>query len=72
MSSYVLRWQRGLLSGEIKMYYTYGNLSTLKEKAKNKAEDDKVVFVSIDKIEEVIKDTRTEKMIEYIENNTIK
>ncbi|MFR8871861.1 MAG: hypothetical protein ACLVIH_17915 [Paraclostridium sordellii] len=72
MSNHVLRWQKGLLSGEVKMYYTYGHLSTLKEKAKNIAEDDKVVFVSIDKIEEVIKDTRTEKMIEYIENNTIK
>lgn len=71
MSTYILRWQRGLFSGEVKMYYTYGYLNTLKEKAIEIAKNDDVVFVSIDKIDEVIKDTRTEKMIEYVENNTI-
>ena len=72
MSDYVLRWQIGLLSGEVKMYYTYGYLSVLRDKAKSIINDDKVVFVSIDKVEEVLKDTRTEKMIEYIDNNAIK
>ena len=31
MSTYILRWQKGILSGEIKMYYTYGYLNTLRE-----------------------------------------
>lgn len=28
-------------------------------------EDDKILFITIDKTEEIIKDTRTEKLIEY-------
>lgn len=71
MSTYILRWQKGLFSGEVKMYYTYGHLNTLREKAKKIAEDNKVVFVSIDKVEEIIKDIRTQRMIEYMECDTI-
>lgn len=68
---YVLRWQRGLINDEVKLYYTYGSINTLREKAKPLANDDKIVFISIDKIEEVIKDTRSKKIMEYIENNTL-
>lgn len=63
MSKYVLRWQRGLTNDEVKIHYTYGHIDTLREKAKMIAKDDKILFVTIDKIEEVIKDTRTEEFI---------
>lgn len=72
MSTHILRWQKGLFNEEVKLYYTYGHIDTLREKAKVIANNDKVVYVTIDKIEEVIKDTRTEKMMEYIELNTIR
>lgn len=29
------------------------------------AKDDKILFITIDKTEEIIKDTKTEKLIEY-------
>lgn len=68
---YILRWQRGLINDEVKLYYTYGSINTLREKAKPLANNDKIVFISIDKVEEVIKDTRSKKIMEYIENNTL-
>ena len=34
MSKYVLRWQYGLFNNEVKIHYTYGDIDTLKEKAK--------------------------------------
>lgn len=71
MSKYVLRWQKGIVNDHIKIHYTYGHINTLREKAKVLAEDDKIVYITIDKVEEVIKDTRTEKVIEFLENNTI-
>ncbi|OXX82519.1 hypothetical protein AVM15_18155 [Paraclostridium benzoelyticum] len=72
MSKYILRWQYGIFQDEVKIHYTYGHIDTLRQKAKVIAKDNKVVFISIDKVEEVIKDIRTEKMIEYVENNEIK
>ncbi|CEK34552.1 MAG: hypothetical protein MJH09_10770 [Cetobacterium sp.] len=72
MNEYILRWQYGIFQEKVKIHYTYGHIDTLREKAKAIAKDDRVVFISIDKVEEVIKDTRTEKMMKYIENNTIK
>ena len=72
MSKYILRWQYGILQDEVKIHYTYGYINNLREKAEVIAKDDRVVFISIDKVEEVLKDIRTEKMIEYAENNTIK
>ena len=65
MSKYVLRWQYGLFNDEVKIHYTYGHIDTLKEKAKVLAKDDNILVITIDKIEEIIKDTRTEKLIEY-------
>ncbi|MDU1456370.1 MAG: hypothetical protein E6912_16405 [Paeniclostridium sordellii] len=72
MSTYILRWQYGIFQDKVKIHYTYGHIDTLREKAKVIAKDDRVVFISIDKVEEVLKDTRNEKVMEYIENNTIK
>ena len=40
MNRYVLRWQYGLFSHEVKIHYTYGDIDTLKEKAKVLAKDD--------------------------------
>ena len=65
MNRYVLRWQYGLFNNEVKIHYTYGHIDTLKEKAKVLAKDDNILVITIDKIEEIIKDTRTEKLIEY-------
>lgn len=71
MSNYVLRWQRGLTTGEVKIHYTYGHIDTLREKAKAIAQDDKVLYVTIDKVEEVIKDTREEEFIKRIEGKVL-
>ena len=65
MNRYVLRWQYGLFNNEVKIHYTYGDIDTLREKAKVLAKDDNILVITIDKIEEIIKDTRTEKLIEY-------
>lgn len=65
MNRYVLRWQYGLFNNEVKIHYTYGDIDTLREKAKVLAKDDKILVITIDKTEEIIKDTRTEKLIEY-------
>ena len=63
MSKYVLRWQYGLFNNEVKIHYTYGHIDTLREKAKVLAKDDKILVITIDKVEEVIKDIRNEKLI---------
>ena len=65
MNRYVLRWQYGLFNNDVKIHYTYGDIDTLREKAKVLTKDDKILFITIDKTEEIIKDTRTEKLIEY-------
>ena len=65
MSKYVLRWQYGLFNNVVKIHYTYGHIDTLREKAKVLAKDDKILVITIDKVEEVIKDIRNEKLIEY-------
>lgn len=59
MNRYVLRWQYGLFNSEVKIHYTYGDIDTLREKAKVLAKNDKILVITIDKIEEIIKDTRT-------------
>lgn len=64
MSEYVLRWQYGLFNDEVKIHYTYGHINTLREKAKVLAKNDKIVYITIDKIEEVIKDIRAEKIMQ--------
>lgn len=71
MSKYVLRWQMGLLLENIKIHYTYGSKEMLRQKAEVLAKDDKILFITIDKIDEVIKDTRNQKMMEYFEDEGV-
>ncbi|HGM3774721.1 TPA: hypothetical protein ACKOHV_003033 [Clostridioides difficile] len=71
MSKYVLRWQMGLLLENIKIHYTYGSKEMLRQKAEVLAKDDKILFITIDKIDEVIKDTRSQKMAEYFEGEGV-
>ncbi|EGT5272721.1 hypothetical protein KWL13_014150 [Clostridioides difficile] len=71
MSKYVLRWQMGLLLENIKIHYTYGSKEMLRQKAEVLAKDDKILFITIDKIDEVIKDTRSQKMAEYFEDEGV-
>lgn len=70
-NDYVLRWQRGLTNDEVKINYTYGHIDTLREKAKSIVKDEKVLYVTIDKIEEVIKDTRTEEFVNRIKKEIL-
>lgn len=72
MSKYVLRWQKGLLLDERKINYSCGSIENLKKKAELLAKDDKILLVTIDKVEEVIKDTRSQKMAEYFEDEGVK
>lgn len=67
MSKYILRWQYGLFNEDVKIHYTYGHINTLREKAKVLAKNEKILYITIDKTEEVIKDVREEKLIEYME-----
>ena len=69
MSKYILRWQYGLLNDEIKIHYTYGHINTLREKAKVLAENEKILYITIDEVKEVIKDTREEEYFKYINQN---
>ncbi|MCJ0225696.1 hypothetical protein JY758_19255 [Clostridioides difficile] len=71
MSKYVLRWQMGLLLENRRIHYTYGSKEMLRQKAEVLAKDDKILFITIDKIDEVIKDTRNQKMIEYFEDEGV-
>lgn len=72
MSKYVLRWQYGLLSGKIKTHYTYGHIDVLREKAKILAKNEKILYITIDEIKEVIKDTREEEFLKMCQMNSIK
>ena len=67
MSKYVLRWQYGVFAAENKTHYTYGGLDMLRYKASVLAENNKITYITIDKVEEVIKDTRLEKALELLE-----
>ena len=66
MSKYVLRWQYGVFAGETRTHYTYGNLDTLKYKAKELAKNNKIVYVTIDEVKEVIKDIRLQTAEELL------
>lgn len=66
MSKYVLRWQYGVFAGETRTHYTYGNLDTLKYKAKELAKNNKIVYITIDEIKEVIKDIRLQTAEELL------
>ena len=60
MSKYVLRWQYGVFAGKTKTHYTYGSLDMLKYKAEELAKNDKITYITIDEVREVIKDIRLE------------
>lgn len=60
MSKYVLRWQYGVFAGETRTHYTHGNLDVLRRKARQLYKDDKITYITIDEVKEVIKDTRLE------------
>ncbi|HDN3384414.1 TPA: hypothetical protein P1M79_003592, partial [Clostridioides difficile] len=55
MSKYVLRWQIGLSLENRKIHYTYGSKEALRKKAKALAKDENIVLITIDKVDEVIK-----------------
>lgn len=58
MSEYVLRWQYGVFVGETRTHYTYGGLDLLRYKAGELSKNDKITYITIDEVKEVIKDTR--------------
>lgn len=60
MSKYVLRWQYGVFAGDTRTHYTYGSLDNLRDKAKYLVENKDICYITIDKVEEVIKDIRLE------------
>ncbi|MBP3928165.1 MAG: hypothetical protein J6D47_01190 [Peptostreptococcaceae bacterium] len=66
MSKYVLRWQYGVFAGETRTHYTYGNLDMLKYKAKELAKNNKIVYITIDEVKEVIKDIRLQTAEELL------
>ena len=57
---YVLRWQYDVFSGETKTHYAYGSIDVLRGKAEVLAQNDKITYITIDEVKEVIKDTRLE------------
>ncbi|EMJ5969819.1 hypothetical protein SI863_003698, partial [Clostridioides difficile] len=65
---YILRWQIGLSLENRKIHYTYGSKEALRKKAKALAKDENIVLITIDKVDEVIKNTISEKIIERFEN----
>ncbi|MCR1705899.1 hypothetical protein NMJ55_006775 [Clostridioides difficile] len=68
MYEYILRWQIGLSLENRKIHYTYGSKDVLRDKAKVLAKDENIVLITIDKVDEVIKNTISEKIIERFEN----
>ncbi|EIS9523881.1 TPA: hypothetical protein ACSVPQ_001607 [Clostridioides difficile] len=68
MYEYILRWQIGLLLENGKIHYTYGSKEALRKKAKALAKDENIVLITIDKVDEVIKNTISEKIIERFKN----
>ncbi|HBG4507953.1 TPA: hypothetical protein KQE25_003600 [Clostridioides difficile] len=68
MSKYVLRWQIGLSLENRKIHYTYGSKEALRKKAKALVKDENIVLITIDKVDEVIKNTISEKIIERFKN----
>lgn len=63
---YVLRWQYGVFAGETITHHTYGGLDMLKYKAKELAKNNKITYITIDEVKEVIKDTRLQSAEELI------
>ncbi|MBH6887679.1 hypothetical protein O7C29_10150 [Clostridioides difficile] len=58
----------GLSLENRKIHYTYGSKEALRKKAKALAKDENIVLITIDKVDEVIKNTISEKIIERFEN----
>ena len=59
MTRYVLRWEYNVYEN-YKSCYTYGNINTLREKAKELSKDTRITYITIDEVKEVIKDSRYE------------
>lgn len=55
-----------MFAGETKTHYTYGSLDMLKYKAEELAKNDKITYITIDEVREVIKDIRTQKAEELL------
>ncbi|HBG8371322.1 TPA: hypothetical protein ACKOO3_000853 [Clostridioides difficile] len=68
MYEYILRWQIGLSLENRKIHYTYGSKEALRKKAKALAKDENIVLITIDKVDEIIKNTISEKIIERFKN----
>lgn len=66
MNKYILRWQKGVTKKRI--YYTYGSLDVLRKKAEELKKDSRICYITIDKIYEVVKDTREEEVLKFINN----
>jgi hypothetical protein len=60
VGKYILRWQYGVFAGETKTHHTRGNLDMLRYKAGELAKNDKITYILINEVKEVIKDTRLE------------
>ncbi|MBY2819712.1 hypothetical protein KLM08_18095 [Clostridioides difficile] len=58
----------GLSLENRKIHYTYGSKEALRKKAKALAKDENIVLITIDKVDEVIKNTISEKIIERFKN----
>lgn len=71
MSKYVLRWQYGVFATETETHYTYGGLDMLRYKANELAKNDKITYITIDEVKEVIKDTRLETAENILKCNNI-
>ena len=66
MNKYILRWQYGVFAGETRTHYTRGNLDMLRYKSEELAKNDKITYITIDEVKEVIKDTRFEMVEELL------
>ena len=66
MSKYVLRWQYGVFVGETRTHYTHGSLDMLRYKANELSKDNKITYITIDEVKEVIKDTRFQRAEESL------
>ena len=71
MEEYILRWQYGVIQEEIMLHYTYGTREELQKKAEVLAKDERITYITIDKVEEVIKDTRVEAVVKFLSRGDI-
>ena len=53
-------------NGETRTHYTHGSLDMLRYKANELSKDNKITYITIDEVKEVIKDTRFEMVEELL------